>query len=100
MISQRLLRILCKECKLLNAKTNRYNSIGCEKCNNAGYKNRQVVSEVLEIDETISTMISKYKSMDKIQKYANEMKFKAIDKNAMYLVDSGNTTLEEYFSKV
>lgn len=99
-LSQRLLRILCKECKLKNDKTNKYSSVGCVKCNYVGYKNRQVVSEVLEIDEKISNMISKYKSMEKIQKYTKEMNFRTLNENAMYLVDNGFTTLEEYYSKV
>lgn len=99
-LSQRLLRILCAECKVKDTKMNKYHSVGCTKCNYVGYKNRQVVSEVLEIDETISAMISKNKAMYKIQNYTKEMKFKTLKENAIQLVNNGITTLEEYYSKV
>jgi len=99
-LSQRLLRILCNECKTKDIKTNIYYAIGCKECNYTSYKNRQVVSEVLEIDEVISRMISKNKAIHKIQNYTKEMKFKTIKENAMQLVNSGITTLEEYYSKV
>ncbi len=99
-LSQRLLRILCEECKQKDVKVNKYNAVGCKNCNYTGYKNRQVVSEVLEIDETISTMISKNKAIHKIQNYTKEIEFKRLKENAMCLVHNGTTTLEEYYSKV
>ena len=99
-LSQRLLRILCNECKSLNKKTNNYDAVGCTKCNYTGYKNRQVVSEVLKIDDTISRMISKNKAIHKIENYTKKMEFKTLKENAMKLVNNGITTLEEYYSKV
>jgi general secretion pathway protein E len=99
-LSQRLLRVLCEECKIKDMKMNNYNASGCKSCNYKGYKNRQVVSEVLEIDETISTMISKKKEMHKIQNYINKIGFISLKENAMHLVDNGITTLEEYYSKL
>ena len=99
-LSQRLLRILCNECKIKDFKTNTYHTIGCKECNYIGYKNRQVVSEVLEIDEFISTMISQNKAMHKIENYTKKIGFKTLKENALELVNNGTTTLEEYYSKV
>jgi general secretion pathway protein E len=99
-LSQRLLRILCKECKLKDLPKNTYTAIGCPACNYVGYKNRQVVTEILEIDEIISTMIAKNKDIHKIQKYTKKVEFKTLKNNAMHLVNNGITTLDEYYSKV
>ena len=99
-LSQRLLRVLCKECKTKNVDTNRYVAKGCSKCNYVGYKNRQIVSEILEIDKHISRMIGKGDSMDNLLKYVKTQKFKTLKENAMEFVAQGITTLEEFYSKV
>ena len=99
-LSQRLLRVLCKECKTKNVDTNCYVAKGCSKCNYVGYKNRQIVSEILEIDKHISRMIGKGDSMDNLLKYVKTQKFKTLKENAMEFVAQGITTLEEFYSKV
>ena len=99
-LSQRLLRVLCKECKIKNVDNNSYTTKGCSKCNYVGYKNRQIVSEILEIDKHISTMIGRGESMDNLLKYVKTQKFKTLKENAMEFVDQGITTLEEFYSKV
>ena len=99
-LSQRLLRVLCKECKTKKVDTNCYVAKGCSKCNYVGYKNRQIVSEILEIDKHISRMIGKGDSMDNLLKYVKTQKFKTLKENAMEFVAQGITTLEEFYSKV
>ncbi len=59
-ISQRLIRVLCDNCKREDIKfyfkgkeVINYKSIGCSNCNYTGYKGRKVVSSVIFIDKEI-----------------------------------------------
>jgi general secretion pathway protein E len=99
-LSQRLLRILCDECKITHDNIISHSLVGCKKCNYRGYKNRQIISEVLEVDQPISQMIAKNNTMFEIQEYLDKIHFKNLKYNGMKLVKEGKTTLEEFFSKV
>ncbi|WP_347707766.1 ATPase, T2SS/T4P/T4SS family [Clostridium sp. 1001275B_160808_H3] len=64
-ISQRLIRVLCDNCKREDIKfyfkgkeVINYKSIGCSNCNYTGYKGRKVVSSVIFIDKEIKKDIS------------------------------------------
>lgn len=64
-ISQRLIRVLCDNCKREDIKfyfkgkeVINYKSIGCSNCNYTGYKGRKVVSSVIFIDKEIKKNIS------------------------------------------
>ena len=99
-LSQRLVRKLCIKCKEKNKLKNSYISKGCIECSYSGYKDRQIVCEVLEIDEEISNMISQDNSMVNLKSYIQKRKFLTLQDNAMILVNNGKTTLEEYYNKV
>ena len=99
-LSQRLVRVLCDNCKVREINSNDYKHNGCEKCNFTGYKGRQVVSEVLNLDETISTMIAENKNSHELKKYIKAEGFLTIQENTLNLVEKGITSLEEYYSKV
>lgn len=64
-VSQRLIRVLCSECKevnkevlLKNKKIKTYKEKGCSLCNYTGYKGRTAISSVVYIDEKIRKLIS------------------------------------------
>jgi len=99
-VSQRLLRLLCPYCH--NDITNRsgVNTGGCIKCNYVGYKNRTIISEVLEVDKNISEMIAKNTPLYKIEEYLKEINFSELKSSAMRLVNDGKTTLDEVYSRV
>ena len=99
-LSQRLVRLLCEDCKVKDTVSNHFLHRGCKKCNYTGYKNRKIVSEVLNIDETISHMITRKESLLEITKYANKLGFRSLKDNANDLVANKLTTLEEILSKV
>ncbi|MEA3554444.1 MAG: GspE/PulE family protein [Campylobacterota bacterium] len=99
-LSQRLLRVLCQNCKKLDTNTNSYKAIGCISCNLTGYQNRKVVSEVIEFDDILKDMISNNNTMIDIQKYLKENSFKTMKKNGMDMVNQGISSLEEYYSKI
>jgi type IV pilus assembly protein PilB len=100
-LSQRLVRILCENCKQIDENNNNYyRSVGCVECNLSGYKNRKIVTEVLELDNTVRDMISNNISILQILDYLLKNNFKTMQDNAKLLVNNGITTLEEYYSKV
>ena len=90
-ISQRLIRVLCDNCKVKVG--NYYKAVGCEKCNLSGFSKREVVAENLEIDSKIAKMIQEKTPTQDILSYANYTPIKQIiyDK-----VLNGITSLDEY----
>ena len=70
-------------------------AVGCELCNNKGYKGRTAIFEILDVNETIIRMISnearEYELLDQARKDGTQLLIEAgLDK-----VRQGITTLEE-----
>ena len=61
-IAQRLVRLLCLECK----------GKGCDSCSDTGFKGRTAIFEILFIDEDIQQMILNRRSAGEIKKKAKE----------------------------
>jgi general secretion pathway protein E len=99
-LSQRLLRILCPLCKVEDNTANIFQSVGCGKCNFTGYKNRQVVSEILNIDKNIASMIANNANIENIIKSLEDKDFITIKQNGKNLLKNGFTSLSEYYSKI
>jgi general secretion pathway protein E len=98
-ISQRLLRLLCENCKEQSGDST-YTSVGCKECNFTGYKDRQVVSEVLNIDGEIAKLISEYKDLSKIEDYLETKNFNSLSTNGKKLLNDGKTSYSEFCSKL
>ncbi len=94
-ISQRLVRKLCWECK-----TNTNKPIGCKKCNLSGYDGRIIVSELLNCDNKISEYITQKQSIQTIVKYAKTKGYVSIEENTLAKVKAGLTSMEEFYTKV
>lgn len=84
-LAQRLIRKTCKEC----------NGKGCENCGFTGFKGRTAVSEILEIDEKVSSMIESQTSDSEIRKYIKACGFKTLKQDAALKVKNGISTKEE-----
>jgi len=98
-ISQRLLRLLCENCKEEKSE-GIYTSVGCKECNFTGYKGRQVVSEILKIDTQITKLISEFKDISKIEDYLKTKGFHSLKENGKRLVLDGKTTYDEFYRKL
>lgn len=110
-VAQRLVRILCPNCKELKAfntslfpsnyKAPRkveqhFEPIGCEKCYYTGYKGRKAVYEVIPIDYELSDAIKNEKF-----NVREELKKKEINQlmdNAFELFEKGETSIDEVYS--
>jgi general secretion pathway protein E len=92
-ISQRLIRKLCNNCKDNQAKN-------CEVCNNTRYQGRINICELLECDKTVSNMIANSDSIPNIIKYVTTKNYITLEQNCLNKVKNGITSMEEYYSKI
>jgi type IV pilus assembly protein PilB len=117
-IAQRLARRLCPDCKkksvitneqlkeialarpdiatLLTADEEVFESVGCEQCDNSGYKGRIGLFEVLEINETIRRLITdRTKTTDDIFAAARKQGLRLIVEDGVNKLKDGLTTVTE-----
>lgn len=75
--------------------------VGCEKCNQTGYKGRRTIYEYYTLDDDIRDMIERGETVYNIKKFlTNEREYKTMWENAVNLVRNNITTIEEVISKV
>lgn len=109
LVAQRLVRILCKNCKrphtpsqhelnTLKCSAEHANLVcaphGCDSCGHSGYAGRQGIYEVVGVDEQMRTMIHDGASEHDMERYART-RSPGIAADGLRLVLEGKTTLEE-----
>lgn len=109
LVAQRLVRILCADCKSAHqpsvaerttlgitdhAEATIYLPHGCAKCNHSGYVGRTGIYEVALVDETMRNMIHDGSAEHEIETYARSL-YPGITQDGMRLVLDGKTSLEE-----
>ncbi|NTU99498.1 hypothetical protein HGA64_05865 [Candidatus Falkowbacteria bacterium] len=72
-----------------------YRGKGCKQCNDAGYKGRMGIYEVLEITPEISDMILKKATETEIKQAAIDQKMITITEDGFIKAKNGVTTIEE-----
>lgn len=108
-IAQRLVRVLCDDCKqpveatkseceLIGADASNppiiYHAKGCEKCNQLGYRGRQGIYEVVPIDEKMKTLIHDCVGEQELESHARTLST-SIHQDGARKVLNGTTTIEE-----
>ena len=108
--AQRLVRKICKHCKVeetLSATVLEeidgiipegaifYKGAGCRECNDSGYMGREMICEVLNISDDISSLIAKGASKDMLLAKAQEEGFVNIFQNGIQKALDGITSIEE-----
>lgn len=96
-ISQRLARKICKDCKTKIKKNNQtvFTGKGCDICQMTGYKGRTGIFEILKINEPLQNAINQKKSAGEIKQIAEKSGFKDLSKDGLIKVHDGITTKEE-----
>ncbi len=120
-IAQRLVRRLCKNCKIpapvsddiknkiqkflgnlpARVKKETYKDIkffepkGCEVCNNTGYKGRIAIYELLAMEPEIEELILKQVGETALHKYAIERGMTTMQQDGILKIIDGLTTVEE-----
>lgn len=107
-VAQRLMRKVCPFCaedspvreeerQLLGPDIQTVKRVrGCAHCNYTGYSGRMAIHEIVNIDRTIRSMISREEPVEEIEKYAIENQgMKTLAQQGRELVFQGKTTVEE-----
>ncbi len=109
LVAQRLVRVLCEDCKrkitpthaelktlraTVSQATNVHTAHGCDRCNHTGYTGRTGIYEVVEVDEAMRTMIHDGQSEHDLENHARS-KHPGIQDDGARLVLEGKTSLEE-----
>lgn len=108
--AQRLVRKICVHCKtiekvpastleelngLIPDQSKFYTGSGCKECNDTGYMGREMICEVLNITDELSSLIAKGASNDAIHTQALKDGFVGILQNGINKAIEGVTSLEE-----
>ena len=109
LLAQRLVRVLCPNCRraepatareaeLLGADTANpptiYHPVGCEQCSQTGFRGRSGIYELVDVDEPIRAMIHDGASEQSLERHART-KTPSIRADGRRRVLAGETTLEE-----
>lgn len=109
-VAQRLVRILCKECKkpyspdaqerkLLGIGAHHditvYHAAGCEDCNHQGYKGRLALMELLKMDYDLDDLVSHRASARQIREMALSKGFRPLAMDGIRRILQGVTSLAE-----
>jgi len=111
-IAQRLVRMVCPECKTsvtfpeqafidLGVKPEEFHDIplykgtGCKSCSETGYKGRIAIYEIMPISENLKELILRGASTAELKKEAVETGMSTLRKSAIKKMKQGLTTVEE-----
>ena len=112
-LAQRLVRVLCKECKQPDTSPTAqalkiqlgippnatiYKSVGCRECRNTGFLGRHAIFEWMDTDQEIRQLILKNASTDAIREAARRQGMKMLAEDGWRLVRMGITTVDEVLS--
>ncbi len=108
-LAQRLVRVLCPQCKqpytasagdcaFLDLPADNpptlYKAAGCAACNNLGYHGRTGIYELIEVDDQLASMIHDGAGEQEMERYARTHS-PSIRQDGMRRILEGKTTLEE-----
>ena len=108
--AQRLVRKICPHCKqaveipehaieelhlYLPEIYQFYKGKGCSECHGTGYLGREMISEVLRIDDTLSSMIAKEASKAEILEIASKKGYVSMVQDGIEKAINGTTTIDE-----
>ena len=108
--AQRLVRKICKHCKVedhlpssvraelkdvIPEGAKLYKGSGCKECGDTGYMGREMICEVLNISEELSSLIAQGASKDLMLQQAYKDGFIDIYRNGIQKALDGVTTIEE-----
>ncbi len=111
-LAQRLVRMLCEVCKrayqpeeseLLesglrpeeHSKRTFYMSVGCDACNQTGYRGRTAIHELLDLTDNIREMIVARRPGSEVRRAAEAEGLKGLRESALQKVFAGISTLHE-----
>ncbi len=109
-LAQRLLRVLCENCKRahritpgqatrlgkwLEGKNETYDAVGCAACLRTGYRGRRAIFEMLDANDELRDVILKDPSIGAMRKCIEKGLFTTLQQSAWQLAGRGNTSMDE-----
>ena len=107
-IAQRLVKVLCPECKVPRMTTEEENDLlgiessiqifdagGCPMCNNTGYRGRTAIHEIIHCTAKVSSIIAAGGGKEEIEEAARANGTKLLRDNAAQLCIQGKTSIDE-----
>jgi len=95
-ISQRLARRICVNCKGKAADQPYFIGRGCKECRNSGYSGRILITEILYLSPEIKeAIVSEKLDEDRIKKLARSQGMKSLREEGEFFALAGITSLEE-----
>jgi len=110
--AQRLVRKICPHCKVeesipsstldelkdyIDEDTKFYTGAGCKECNETGFIGREMICEVLNISEEMSSLIAKGVSKDILKEQALKEGFETLFENGLRKAIDGVTSIKEVY---
>lgn len=109
-LAQRLVRRLCQNCRqsyypddamsqeLQIGKAHQlFRVVGCDECNNTGYRGRTAIAELLIVDDDTRRLVLRQEDSKVIKSEMKKKGMKTIWEDGMSRVLSGTTSLEELY---
>ncbi len=108
--AQRLVRKICPNCKksveipdhvinelqeFLPEKYQFFKGSGCKECQGTGYIGREMISEVLRVDDTLTSMIAREASKAELTQEALKQGFVSMIQDGVNKAVEGKTTIDE-----
>ena len=112
-MAQRLVRVLCRECKVPDENPDKqfmkvvgmkpehlqgkmiYKAVGCAHCNNSGYRGRQGIFEMLQMNSELRELAFARASLTDLRRAAKATGMNSLLQDGQKKVLRGITTLEE-----
>jgi type II secretory ATPase GspE/PulE/Tfp pilus assembly ATPase PilB-like protein len=109
-VAQRLIRVLCKECKYpyqpdaqerkilgvpAHQEVTLYRAAGCDACGHQGYKGRMAIMELLKMDHDLDDLVSHRASTREIRETALAKGFRPLAIDGIRRILQGVTSLAE-----
>ncbi|HTX03746.1 MAG TPA: GspE/PulE family protein [Candidatus Acidoferrales bacterium] len=94
-LSQRLVRRLCIECRAFDAVSRSYIPVGCISCGRAGYRGRTGLFELLEVNDEIRDAVTAGASVVALRNLAARAGFEPLAADGSAKIVSGATSRDE-----
>jgi type IV pilus assembly protein PilB len=116
-MAQRLIRVLCPECKEpdpdIDLATLRglgvadeqlseatfCRPVGCEKCHNMGYRGRLGIFEIMPMNSQLREMAFKHRPLAEIRRASRDLGMRTLLEDGLIKVMRGQTTLDEVLAR-
>lgn len=111
-LAQRLVRVICPECKVENGLSDQrqelaalgaregttlYTGRGCEACGHTGFRGRMGIFELLVVDNDMRRLILKNADASQIRETARKSGMKTLLEDGIRKIQTGTTTSSEVF---